>query len=172
MPDSVQMEKELPTAKQETRELPDSGMETKELPDTKMKEKEIPDSRVKRKELPDVGNAENTVVICGELKEIKPTKLKYHRNRTAVFYRILELYPLMDILAMDAGAFGDDRDGDKATMDWLIAALDDEDFVVKHYDEMDTETIEKIISIFKRVNRLDEKEEQLKNRSTQRKGEV
>ena len=43
------------------------------------------------------------------------------RNRTAAFYRILEVYPLSDILAMEAGAFDDERDGDKAVMDWLIA---------------------------------------------------
>ena len=64
---------------------------------------------------------------------------------------------------MEAGIFGDDRDGDKAIMDWLIAATDDEDLVVKHYDSMDTGTIESILAIFKRVNRIDEKDEKLKN---------
>lgn len=73
------------------------------------------------------------------------------------------MYPLIDLLAMKAGAFGDDRDGDKAVMDWLIAVFDDEDFVVKNYEEMDTGTIEQILAIFKRVNKLDEKEEKLKN---------
>lgn len=37
------------------------------------------------------------------------------------------MYPLIDILAMEAGSFGDERDGDKATMDWLIAATDNEE---------------------------------------------
>ena len=73
------------------------------------------------------------------------------------------MYPLIDLLAMKAGAFGDDRDGDKAVMDWLVAVFDDEDFVVQNYEEMDTGTIEQILSIFKRVNKLDEKEEKLKN---------
>lgn len=54
-------------------------------------------------------------------------------------------------------------------MDWLIAAFDDEDFVVSHYDEMDTAFIEQVLAIFKRVNRIDEKEEKLKNMVTGRK---
>lgn len=44
--------------------------------------------------------------------------MKYMRNRTAAFYRILELYPLADVLAMDKGAFDDERDGDQALFDW------------------------------------------------------
>lgn len=101
--------------------------------------------------------------------EIKPTKLRYQRNRTAAFYKILEIYPIADILAMEAGAFGDDRDGDKALMDWLIAATGDEKLVTEHYDEMDTDTIEQLLSIFRRVNRIDEKEQKQKNLQMMRK---
>ena len=70
---------------------------------------------------------------------------------------------------MDAKTFGDDRDGDKATMDWLIAATDDEQLIIENYDEMDTGTIETILTIFKRVNRITEKEEKLKNMNKPRK---
>ena len=102
--------------------------------------------------------------MIGEaLVEVKPTKLKYQRNRTAAFYKMLELYPLADILAMEAGAFGDDRDGDKALMDWLIAVLDDEKLVTENYDNIDTGTIEQLLAIFRRVNRVDEKEQKQKN---------
>lgn len=79
------------------------------------------------------------------------------------------MYPIADILAMEAGAFGDDRDGDKALMDWLIAVTDLPDLVTKHYDEMDTGTIEQLLAIFRRVNRIDEKEQKLKNLQTARK---
>ena len=58
-------------------------------------------------------------------------------------------------MAMEPGSFGDERDGDKAVMDWLIAATDDEELIVNNYDEMDTEMIEKILSIFRRVNRIE-----------------
>jgi len=79
------------------------------------------------------------------------------------------MYPIADILAMEAGAFGDDRDGDKALMDWLIAVTDHPDLVTAHYDEMDTGTIEQLLTIFRRVNRIDEKEQKLKNLQTARK---
>ena len=122
------------------------------------------------KGLPQIGSPENTVQIGDQLIEIKPTKLKYQRNRTAAFYRMLELYPLADILAMEAGAFGDDRDGDKALMDWLIAVTDDEQLILDHYNELDTGVIEQLLQIFRRVNRMDEKEQKQKNLLTARKG--
>ena len=133
----------------------------KKLPTAEQQEKKLPNTETKIKELPKVGSPENTVLIGDKLIEIKPTLLKYQRNRTAAFYRMLDMYPLMDILAMEAGSFGDDRDGDKAVMDWLIAATNDEQLVLDNYDTMDTGTIEKILSIFKRVNRVEEKEEKI-----------
>lgn len=50
--------------------------------------KKLPDTTISAKELPAVGNPENTVAIGGKLIELKATKLKYQRNRTAAFYKI------------------------------------------------------------------------------------
>lgn len=108
--------------------------------------------------MPQSGNPENSILIGDVLVEIKPTKLLYQRNRTATLYKLLDIYPLADVLAMDEGMFGDDRDGDKAVYDWLVAVTDDEDLIRDHYDSMDTDTIERLLVIFKRVNRIDEKE--------------
>ena len=132
--------------------------------------KPLPAPEQADKGLPQIGSPENSVQIGDQLIEIKPTKLKYQRNRTAAFYRMLELYPLADILAMEAGAFGDDRDGDKALMDWLIAVTDDERLILDHYTELDTGVIEQLLQIFRRVNRMDEKEQKQKNLLTARKG--
>ena len=134
------------------------------------KHKELPSPEQPVRELPQVGSPENTVVIGDKLIEIQPTKLKYQRNRTAAFYKMLEMYPLTDILAMEAGAFGDERDGDKAVMDWLIAVTDDEALITEHYDSMDTGVVEQLLSIFRRINRIDEKEARQKNLLTARKG--
>ncbi len=134
------------------------------------KSKELPSTEQNVRELPQVGSPENTVVIGGQLIEIQPTKLKYQRNRTAAFYKMLELYPLADILAMEVGAFGDDRDGDKAVMDWLIAVTDDEKLITEHYDSMDTGVIEQLLAIFRRINKIDEKEQKQKNLLAVRKG--
>ena len=136
---------------------------SKELPSTEQKMKELPQATMESKELPKAGNVENMVVIGGKEIEIKPTKVKYHRNNTAYFYRVVDNVPLPDIMSFPVGTFGDDRDGDKALMDWLIAVTDDPDLIIENYDNMDTETIEQMLAIFKRVNKIDEKEAKQKN---------
>lgn len=133
------------------------------VPGTEMKAKKTPSRKMKDKTLPVVGNAENTVVIGGQMVEIKPTKLKYHRNNTAAFYKIVDMLPLPDIMMMDEKSFGDGRNGDKALMDWLIAATDNAELISENYNDLDTDVIEKILAIFKRVNKIDEKEEKQKN---------
>jgi len=148
--------KELPAAEQEIKELPDKGQEAVPVP-AKMEFV---------KELPKIGIPENTVMIGGKLIEIKPTKLKYQRNRTAVFYHILEMYPLADILAMGPKSFGDGLDGDKKLFDWLVAVTDNEELITQNYDEIDSETIYKMLEIFRRVNKITETEEKLKNAKT------
>lgn len=144
----------------------------KKIPLTEQENKPIPSADVATKELPKVGIPENTVIIGGKPIEIKATKLKYQRNRTALFYKMLDLYPLADIMGYAAGTFGDDRDGDKCVMDFLIAATDNEQLILENYDDMDTETIEKILSIFRRVNRIDEKEAKIKNLEAEKKAAV
>ena len=157
-------------ATRNAKKLPDTEMKEKDIPTSEMKDRATPAVGMKDKEVPKAGERKNFVVIGGEEIEIKPTKLKYQRNRTAAFYRLLDLYPLIDILAMDENSFGDGRDGDKALMDWLIAATDNEELIVNNYDSIDTETVEKILEIFKRLNRVAEKEEKLKNAERERKG--
>ena len=144
-------------------------MKEKEIPNTEIEVKKSPARKPREKKLPGVGNPENTVMIGEMPVEIKPTKLKYHRNNVAAFYKIVDMVPLPDILSMNESAFGDGRDGDKALMDWLIAVTDNPDLVTAHYDEMDTGTIEQLLTIFRRVNRIDEKEQKLKNLQTARK---
>lgn len=148
--------KEMPVAEQEKKEIPDGAQEAKP----------IPAGMEQVKELPKIGSPENTVIIGGELIEIKPTKLKYQRNRTAVFYHILELYPLSDILAMGPKSFGDGLDGDKKLYDWLVAVTDNEELIRENYDEIDSDMIYKMLEIFRRVNKITEMEEKLKNAKT------
>lgn len=146
-----------------TKSMPAEGQAKKELPNTDVETKEIPVAGMQEKAMPQIGNPENTIKIGDELIEIKPMKLKYQRNRTGVFYHVLDLYPLPDILAMGPNQFGDGRDGDKALLDWLVAATDREELVRENYNEMDSETIYRILAIFKRVNKIEELEKKLKN---------
>lgn len=148
--------------KENIKAMPTVGMEAKEVQEPTAEKKSPAPSR-KTKNMPTVGVLENTVMIGGKSIEIKPTKLKYHRNNTASFYRVIDLVPLPEILSYPAGAFGDERDGDKALMDWLIAVTDDEELIVENYNEMDTAVIEQMLEIFKRINKITEKEEKQKN---------
>lgn len=162
----------------EAKELPEVAEVNKELPGVNTLEPDVDYEPKEEKELPEIINAQNTVMIGGIPVELKPTLLRYQRDRTANFYRVLEIYPLIDIVSLDAEAFGDGRTGDQALLEWLIAVFDDSvgtgeaaekrrneriEFVKKHYNQMDAETIEKILTIFKRINRITEKEEKLKN---------
>lgn len=70
---------------------------------------------------------------------------------------------------MEAGAFDDDRDGDKAVFDWLIAVTDSPAFVKRHYNDMTAEAVETLLSIYRRINRIDDKELTLKKLMAQRK---
>lgn len=135
-----------------------------------VKVKKVPDAGMETKPTPIVGVPENTVVVAGVPLEIKPTKLKYVRNGTANFYKLLEYMSLVNIVQLQSGAFGEDdeRDGDKALMDWLISATDNEEFVIAHYDEFDTEQVMRILDIFKRVNKFPGKEDDLKNAESPR----
>lgn len=140
-----------------------SASRRKKTPTAEMETKAVPQNVEPAKENPPTYDTENAVKVGDTILVIKPTKLKYQRNRTALFYKFLEVYPLVDILGFQRGAFNDDRDGDKALMDWLIAVTDNEEFVTGHYDEFDTEIIERLLEIFKRLNKIDEKEEKQKN---------
>lgn len=152
-----------PAVNTETKETPEVSTEVLAAPEVTEERKEIPEVTKERKKPPRTGSPENTIEIGGRLIEIKPTKVRYQRDRTASFYRILEMYPLVDVLGMERNSFGDGRDGDKAVFDWLIAVTDDPELITEHYDELDTSMIEKLLAIFRRVNKIDEKEEKLKN---------
>ena len=141
------------------------------------RKKPLPTTDKETKPLPPIGKPENTVKIGELMIEIKPTLFLYQRDRSAAFYKMLEMYPLPDLFAMTKEALGDDeRDGDKCIMDWLIAAIDNANreegeaakIVTENYEKMDTETIETILSIFKRVNKIVEKETNLKKFKEQR----
>ena len=142
--------------------MPLSEQEHKELPDPKQKKKEIPSVEIEKKELPKTGHPENMVLFGNTPIEIFPTKLEYFRNKTANFYHLLQLYPVGEVLDLTADQLGD-KDGDKATFDWLIAVTDNEELVKANYNLITQDTIDKLVDIFVRVNKIKEKEEKLKN---------
>ena len=157
--------KPMPEENTEVKELPEATEANKELPKENTEQKELPEAKQLDKAMPPEVNPENIVTLGGEQIEIKPTKIKYQRNRTAAAYRILDLYPLADVLAMDKGIIDPERDGDAVVFDFLVAVFDDAKIVTKYYDSMTSEDVDRIVKIFKRLNHIDEKEEAAKNRA-------
>ena len=111
---------------------------------------------------------ENCVLVGDQKIEIKPTKLKYFRNKAASAYGIIKAVPLHELLTYGKGVLDETRDADQLLYDFLVATFDDSTFVREHYDDLDADTIDRIIKIFGRINHIDEKEEAArKNREAQ-----
>lgn len=142
----------------------DSTIKSKPMPSVEQILKDLPIEGTTGKPVPQDGLLGNSVMFGDKVVEIKSTKMKYQRLRTAAFYTVLESYPLAEILAIDKGYFDEERDGDKCVYDWLVAATDNPELVREQYDNITTETVEKILKIFMRVNAIEEKREALKKR--------
>lgn len=152
----------------ENKVLPEASEVKKPAPEAKRKGKALPSPKELDKALPKIEHEENCIQLGERKIEIKPTKLKYFRNRTASIYSALKIVPLNEFLAYDKGVFDKDRDSDQILFDFLIAVFDDGALVKTHYDNMTTEDIEKILEIFGRINHIEEKEEAArKNREAQ-----
>ena len=136
-------------------------MENKALPAVKHSSKDVTQAPPDKKSLPSTLDRERTVVILGEPYEIKPTKTKYFRTQWANGHVLLKNYTLSEIYALCKDRDG--VDGDDAIYKFLVATFDDESFVSRIYDELDTDTLYRIYEIFRRVNKIDEIEEHQKN---------
>ena len=131
-----------------------------------LKKKESPEKTEKPSDVPE----ENCVMVGGKKIEIKPTKLKYFRNKAASAYGVIKAVPIHELLTYEAGVLDAKRDADALLYDFLVAAFDDPVLVRDNYNEMDADTVEKVIQIFGRLNHIDEKQEALrKNKEAQAK---
>ncbi len=157
--------KPIPEINEEEIPVPAQNKKRKTVPKENTTQKEAPNETALTKAMPAEVDPNNCVTINGETVEIKPTKIKYQRNRTAAAYHILELYPLADILAWDKGVVDPDRDGDQVVFDFLTAVFDNGKLVSRLYDSMTTGDIERILEIFKRLNKITDKEDAAKNRA-------
>lgn len=147
---------------------PEESPKVEEIPAESPQKEEQPQDTKLDKEQPAMPNAENCVTIGDQVIEIKPTKLKYFRNKAASGYGIIKAVPIQELLTYSAGVLDEKRDADQLLFDFLVAAFDDSVFVRDHYDEMTADDVEKVIKIFGRLNHIDEKEEAVrKNREAQ-----
>ena len=131
----------------------------KPTPEVTETDKPVPEYKREKKKLPPVEHVENTVQFGSQLIEIKPTRLKYQRDRTAAFYRMLDAYNLVDILALRDGTLDPERSSDKMLFDWLIAVTDDPELVRNEYDDVTSETVYQCLQLFKKLNRIKDEDE-------------
>ena len=115
------MPKRIPEHKETEKPVPEYSEETKPMPEVTETEKPLPEP----------GIPENMVQFGKKKIEIKPTKLKYQRDRTAAFYKLLQQVPLVEL---------------------LIAVTDDPKLVTDNYDDIDSETVHRLLEIFCRLN--------------------
>ena len=146
----------------------DGSPENEPIPEASKDREPIPEASPLTAPMPDDKKPENCVQLGGLTVEIKPTKLKYFRNRMASAYALLKAIPLSDFLAFKKGTFDDKRSSDQILFDFLVAAFDDAGLVAQYYDDITSEDVERILKIFGRVNHIDEKEEKArKNKEAQ-----
>lgn len=149
-----------PEVSEEVHENPQITSELTETPQVSEQKTELPAESPEKETMPSDYNEENCVTIAGKKIEIKSTKVKYFRNGTITRYNLLKIYPLSDVMMIPVKAVDERRDGDQIVYDFLVAALNDREFVRDNYNEMDADQIERIVQIIGRVNHFDEKEEQ------------
>lgn len=90
---------------------------------------------------------------------IEGTKVLYFRNGLFDGFPYARAIPLNELLKVPAGMIHE-KSGEQLLAGFLVAALDDEQFVVEHFDEFDATTIEKIVEILVRLNGIAKKEEE------------
>ena len=161
-------DKKVPTESELKSENPEKIAELEETPDESKLVEIIPEASPEKEEKPSDFVDENCVIVNGKKIEIKPTKLKYFRNKAASAYGVIKAIPLHELLTYDKGILDQNRNADQLLYDFLVAAFDDSSFVRDNYDNLDAEIIDQIVKIFGRVNHIDEKEEAArKNREAQ-----
>jgi len=159
LPVEQQNVKDTPTEMVLKFEQPNESPKLDATPNETPKIEETPEASPSKEEKPSDLLEENCVMVGGKKIEIKPTKLKYFRNKAASAYGIIKVVPLHELLTYGKGVLDEKRDADQLLYDFLVATFDDSAFVRDVYDDLDADTIDRIVKIFGRINHIDEKEE-------------
>jgi hypothetical protein len=168
LPPDEPVKTEMPEGFKIKTNTPEESVQKQETPEeTKVKE-EIPEESKPKEKMPSDVKEENCVTVNGNKIEIKPTKLKYFRNKGASGYGIIKAVPIHELYTYGKGQLDPDRDADQLVYDFLVSAFDDSVFVRDNYNDMDAAMLNDVCKIFGRLNGIDDKEEAIrKNREAQ-----
>lgn len=151
--------KDVPEGFKIKTNTPNPTEQKKETPEATQEKDSIPEESKPKEEMPSDFIEENCVVVGGNKIEIKPTKLKYFRNKAASGYGIIKVVPIHELYTYDKGVLDPDRSADQLVYDFLVAAFNDATFIRDNYNELDADILDKVVKIFGRLNHIDEKEE-------------
>ena len=167
--DAAELLAEKPAESPKVESTPEVSPAVQETPTEQPLVEETPEVSPKKEEMPSDYKEENCVTICGTKVELKSTKVMYFRNKTAGAYSYLKTVPLSEFFKFPDEAFKREgyQSADQMLYDFLVAAFDDSTFVRDHYDEMTADDVEQIVRIFGRINHIDEKDSERKNREAQ-----
>ena len=147
---------------------PEETPQKEEIPEETKELESLPEETPEKKNMPSDFKEENCVEVNGEKIEIKPTKVKYFRNKGASGYGFIKAIPIHELFKYEKGILDPERDADQLVYDFLVSAFNDSEFVRSNYNEMDAEMLDRVCKIFGRINHIDEKEEAArKNREAQ-----
>lgn len=90
---------------------------------------------------------------------LEGTRLFYFRNSLFDGFNFVKAIPINEMIKLPPKIISD-KSGEELLAGFLVAALDDEEYVVKHFDDFDAETIEKIVEIVGRLNGITKKEKE------------
>lgn len=168
-PEESEFIEETPEESMPVEGTPNESPQVETTPDATAPVETTPEPSPGKQEMPSDVKEENCVTICGIKVELKPTKLKYFRNKTAGAYSYLQRVPLSEMMKIPDQAFIQEgyTGADQMLYDFLVAAFDDSSFVRDHYDDMTADDVEQVVRIFGRLNHIDEKDTERKNREAQ-----
>ncbi|MDK2801727.1 MAG: hypothetical protein PWQ70_3346 [Clostridiales bacterium] len=93
---------------------------------------------------------DNEVLINGKKREILGTKIKYLKNGYFNAYKIINDIGIVELFNYS--------DGEELIKNFLISVFDDENYVNSVFEDLDVETIENIIEVVKKVNKIKEED--------------
>jgi hypothetical protein len=168
VPEGKELNTTQPEESKKIEKIPTATKKITAKPEESKKLETTPEESSPKEEMPSDLLEENCVVVDGQKIEIKPTKLKYFRNKAASAYGIIKAVPLHELLTYGKGQLDEKRDADQLLYDFLVSVFDDSKFVRDHYDNMDADMVDRCVKIVGRLNHIDEKEEAArKNREAQ-----
>ena len=165
MPKTIETEavpETTPLASEQIEEIPKI-----KIPKEEPQKENIPEPFPEKSEVPSDLPEEDCVTFKEKKIQIKPTKLKYFRNKAASCYNLVKAIPLFEFLTYDKGVFDPNRSADELLFNFLVSAFDDSSFVTLNYDEFDAAMVDRIVKILGRLNGVDDKEAERKNREAQ-----